>query len=43
MNERIKQLEERLFRIQMVDRWTSEDRRMYEEITEELRVLRGKE
>ena len=38
--ERIERLENRLFLIRMVDRWTNEDRRIMNEIEKELRELK---
>lgn len=38
--ERIERLENRLFLLNMVDRWTNEDRRIMNEIEKELRELK---
>jgi len=39
--KRIKELEAREFIINMIDRWTEEDKRMMAEIANELRTLRA--
>lgn len=38
--DKIKELEERIFMLQMVDRWTSEDRNLYHKYTSELNELK---
>ena len=40
IKERIEQLQNRLFMINMIDRWTNEDRRRMEETEDEIRELK---
>lgn len=39
---RIQELKERMFTLEMVDRWTNEDRKLYHEYSTELKALTRK-
>lgn len=40
LEERLEQLEEKEFRIKMVDRWTKEDYKMFDEVQREIKEIR---